>query len=108
MQEPNAVEQSIRRSHCSNTGKEHACVGTMKVSPAGIELSCELCGSTGMDPHFPYEVIRATERLAEILGIDIDKLAPETRTRAYQFIAAMDGGVGHDGRWQDRYGKPVQ
>ena len=87
-QEPNAVEQSMRRSHCSNTGKEHACVGTMKVTPAGIELSCELCGSTG-PPYVSDEVFRATENFAHILGIDLDKLHPETRARAYQFMGQI-------------------
>ncbi len=42
--EQNQVEQAIRRSHCSNTGKEHACVGTCKITQAGIELECVLCG----------------------------------------------------------------
>lgn len=44
MIEQHQVEQALRRSHCSNTGKEHACVGTCTITPKGVELSCSLCG----------------------------------------------------------------
>jgi hypothetical protein len=43
--EANYIEQALRRSHCSNTGKEHACIGTCTITKDGIELECSLCGT---------------------------------------------------------------
>jgi hypothetical protein len=40
----NEIEQALRRSHCSNTGKEHACVGVCTITKDQVALSCVLCG----------------------------------------------------------------
>lgn len=42
--EPNSIEQAVRKSHCSNTGKEHACIGVCTITASGITLDCQLCG----------------------------------------------------------------
>ena len=99
MIEAHAVEQSLRRSHCQRTGHEHRCSGVMTVTPAGIELSCAVCGSTS-EPYYPNAVRSATARLSRLLGGDWDALAPETQDRALQFVNAMTGGLDHQrGEW---------
>lgn len=70
-----SVEQALRISHCSNTGKEHACVGTCKITPDGIDLECKLCGKDRRPAYDPneYLVDRATAIL-RTAGMDFQKL----------------------------------
>lgn len=55
MKTDNEIEQAIRRSHCSRNNEEHKCVGSCKITPKGIELSCPICGDDKQSnaPRFP-------------------------------------------------------
>lgn len=67
MSEILSIEQSVRVSHCSNKGKEHACIGTCKITPRGIELECKLCGRDDK-PTIPKSYQRAALRAEAIFG----------------------------------------
>ena len=69
-----AVEQALRRSHCERTGREHECVGTLKVAPEGIELNCLLCGGDGF-PYYSFSVREQSKEMARLFGLQWDRLS---------------------------------
>ena len=70
--------QSVRRSHCDRKGMEHACVGTCKITPHGLELSCELCGPGSVgDGHFKSREARLVDIVLKAAGIDRGSLSIE-------------------------------
>lgn len=78
------VLQAIRRSHCDRKNQDHKCIGTVSITPSGIELACDLCGKGGDDDALPDRCDGA-ERLRAILraaGLDYDKLAPKVQLAA--------------------------
>lgn len=83
-----AVEQAIRISHCSNTGKEHACVGVCTITRSGVNLSCTLCGSDDKKFYQPNEWLE--DRLKEIFhkaGMRFDSLTDEAKSAALKEYA---------------------
>lgn len=83
-----AIEQALRISHCSNTGKEHACVGTCKITPNGIELECAKCGS---DAHKEYDPNQWLEDRAVAIfrraGMDFSLLTDGAKASVLQEIS---------------------
>lgn len=72
------VEQSLRRSHCSRKGEEHKCVGTCKITPKGVELSCPVCGDDN-DTNLPMYmsnpiVLNRAKRICSVIGIEFDNM----------------------------------
>lgn len=82
------VEQALRKSHCSNGGKEHACVGTCTITPRGVELDCSLCGKDKHPNSSPNEWL--ADRAASILhaaGMRFASLSEDTRMEVLREIA---------------------
>ena len=84
-----AVEQAIRRSHCShadNDDPQHQCVGTCHITPQGLTLDCKACGkderTIGPADMLPEtQLVRA---VLDALGISYDALSPEYKARGAQ------------------------
>src|SRR4029077_13145618 len=83
------VEQAIRRSHCAHadgSDPQHPCVGSCLITPQGVTLTCKLCGDDERTI-VPAETLPESRRVREILdviGIELDALAPERRARAVE------------------------
>ena len=74
----NEVEQAIRKSHCSRKGEEHKCVGSCRITPKGIELSCPLCGDDKQN-NLPYymsksEILNRAKRICSAIGLEFDNM----------------------------------
>lgn len=83
----NPVEQAIRISHCSNRGKEHACIGQCTITPAGIQLECKLCGTDKKER--VNETSHAYRRACAILetaGVDFNRLNIQTQERVIREV----------------------
>lgn len=82
-----SIEQSVRMSHCSNRGKEHACIGVCTISREGIELNCTLCGS---DSKWRVKTQGHTydraKRILDAAGIGMDGLNIEAQERVIREI----------------------
>jgi hypothetical protein len=72
----NQIEQAVRKSHCSNTGKEHACVGTCKITPDGIELNCRLCGKDSPKEFHSEKLAIRARNILKAAGLDYEALSP--------------------------------
>ncbi len=77
--ESNEIAQALRRSHCghSESGTPgHKCAGVCKITPAGVELDCPLCGEDKVASH-PAS-LKAKKRAAAIInaaGVRWDSLS---------------------------------
>lgn len=89
MMEQHQVEQALRRSHCSNSGKEHACVGTCTITPQGLELSCTLCGTDTPPNRDVNEWLedRASSILHAAGGVLYEKLSSDAQCAILREIA---------------------
>lgn len=82
-----AVEQAIRRSHCSHNDRDdpqHQCIGTCLITPQGVKLDCKACGDDDR-PIAPTETlpeVRLVRAVLDALGIAYDALSPEYKARA--------------------------
>lgn len=82
-----AVEQAIRRSHCSHSDRDdpdHQCVGSCLITPQGMTLTCKACGNDDR-VIAPADTLPETKLVREVLdalGIEYDALAPEYKARA--------------------------
>jgi hypothetical protein len=87
-----AVEQAIRASHCAKTpGAEHPCVGSLLVTPTGIELKCSLCGNDSQSPH-PFiqkGVLRRCEAIFAAAGIPFSKLSLDVQTDVAREVSRL-------------------
>ncbi|HSX22559.1 MAG TPA: hypothetical protein VLE97_07285 [Gaiellaceae bacterium] len=95
-----AVEQALRRSHCSHAQREdpqHQCVGSCLITPQGVTLTCKACGDDDR-PIAPTEILPETQLVRAVLdalGITYDALAPEYKARA---VAATKRWMSDRGR----------
>lgn len=76
--ENNSVEQALRKSHCSRKGEEHKCVGTCKITPKGIELSCPVCGDDKQS-NLPYymmkpEILNRAKSICRVIGLEFENM----------------------------------
>lgn len=76
--EENSVEQALRKSHCSRKGEEHKCVGTCKITPKGIELSCPVCGDDKQDNQPRYmadaKILNRAKAICRVIGLDFENM----------------------------------
>ena len=76
--EDNSVEQALRKSHCSRKGEEHKCVGTCKITPKGIELSCPVCGDDKQSnlPHYMVDpkILNRAKAICRTIGLDFENM----------------------------------
>lgn len=73
-----SIEEAVRLSHCSRKGENHKCVGSCKITPKGIELSCPVCGDDKQSnlPHYMSkpEVLNRAKRICSVIGLDFDNM----------------------------------
>lgn len=78
MLEGNEIEQALRKSHCSRRGEEHKCVGSCKITPKGIELSCPICGDDKQSNQPRYmadpKILNRAKRICQVIGLDFDNM----------------------------------
>jgi hypothetical protein len=78
MMQDNEVEQALRKSHCSRKGEEHKCVGSCKITPKGIELSCPICGDDKQSnsPRFMSDpkILNRAKQICRVIGLDFDNM----------------------------------
>ncbi len=82
-----AVEQAIRRSHCSHQDRDdphHQCVGTCLITPQGLTLACKACGDDdrAIAPSATLPETRLVRLVLDARGISYDALSPEYKARA--------------------------
>lgn len=83
--------QALRVGHCARTG-DHPCAGTCTITPAGVELSCKICGD-GAEPIAPSETldeVRVAKAVLAGVGIDWGTITFETQRRIYVLVKATD------------------
>lgn len=88
MIQEHAIEQAIRISHCSNKGKEHACVGVCTITKDGVNLDCSLCGKDNLPWYQTSEWLES--RAIAILvaaGLDFFKLETGVKVAVVREIA---------------------
>jgi hypothetical protein len=81
-----AVEQAIRRSHCSHADRDdpqHQCIGTCFISTQGITLGCKACGNEerSIAPADMLPETKLVRAVLDALGISYDALSPEYKAR---------------------------
>lgn len=77
------VLQAIRKSHCDRKGMEHACVGTCSITPSGVRLECDLCGSCDdVKTSLQSDAAEAIRHIFSVAGIRFDCLSIENRVAA--------------------------
>lgn len=87
MSTEHAVEQALRRSHCSHSDRDnpqHQCVGTCLITPQGVTLTCKACGDDDrtIAPSETLPETRLVRAVLDALGISYDALSPEYKARA--------------------------
>ncbi len=73
------VLQEIRKSHCSRKDDlRHKCVGSCKITPKGIELSCPLCGDDKQSKLPMYmanpKILNRAKQICRVIGLDFDNM----------------------------------
>lgn len=73
------VLQEIRKSHCSRKDDlKHKCVGSCKITPKGIELSCPICGDDKQSRLPQYmsnaKILNRAKQICRVIGLDFDNM----------------------------------
>ena len=85
-----SVEQAMRRSHCDRSDRKHECVGTMRVTPSGVEFDCQLCGSTS-EPCYSSQVKEFAHEMARLFGLQWDRLSHEVQQDVLSYVYRDNG-----------------
>ena len=87
MSTDHAVEQAVRRSHCSHNDRDdpsHQCVGSCLITPQGMTLTCKACGNDDrvIAPADTLPETKLVRDVLDALGIEYEALSPEYKARA--------------------------
>jgi hypothetical protein len=75
-----AILQEIRKSHCAKRDdpKLHKCVGSCKITPKGIELSCPVCGDDKQNnaPSYMHnpKIVNRAKQICSVIGLEFDNM----------------------------------
>lgn len=74
-----AVLQEIRKSHCARKDDlKHKCVGSCKITPKGIELSCPICGDDKQSKLPMYmsnpKILNRAKQICRVIGLEFDNM----------------------------------
>ena len=73
-----SIEQAMRRSHCDRRERQHECLGTMQVTPSGLEFECPACGGTSL-PYYSAAVNEFAREMAASFGLQWERLSHEVQ-----------------------------
>lgn len=68
------MAQTIRRSHCDRSGREHECVGVVTIKRGEVCLDCPLCGVASDIPGWFSSRAEKVQAIFEAAGISWSSL----------------------------------
>ena len=73
------ILQEIRKSHCAKKDdQKHKCVGSCKITPKGIELSCPVCGDDKQSRQPTYmsnpKILNRAKQICRTIGLDFENM----------------------------------
>ncbi len=78
------IMQEIRKSHCSRKDDlKHKCVGSCKITPKGIELSCPVCGDDKQSRLPMYmsrpEILNRAKQICRVIGLEFENMTDDVQ-----------------------------
>lgn len=73
------ILQEIRKSHCARKDElKHKCIGTCKITPQGVELSCPICGDDKISRLPQYmsnpKILNRAKQICRVIGLEFENM----------------------------------